>query len=84
MLRFATGLFFLLVSTMAAAEPPISPTERARMLAEFTAQLTSLDQAISEGAQDVTLYSRRGDCHLFLGQFARAVADFEKMIALAP
>jgi len=84
MLRCATGLFFLLASATFAAGPPIATAERARMLAEFTAQLASLDQAIAEGAQAVMLYSRRGDCHLFLGQFEKAVADFEKMIALDP
>jgi lipoprotein NlpI len=84
MFRVVAGLFFLLATTAFAAEPPIPAAERARMLAEFTAQLAPLDQAIAKGTQNVTLYSRRGDCHLFLGQFTRAVADFEKMIALDP
>ncbi|MEO7412129.1 MAG: hypothetical protein ABIZ81_02135 [Opitutaceae bacterium] len=84
MLRFATGLFFLLASATFAADPPIAVAERAQMLAEFTAQLAPLDQAIADGAPGVALYSRRGDRHLFLGQFAKAVADFEKMIALDP
>jgi lipoprotein NlpI len=84
MLRCATGLFLLLASATFAAEPPIAAAERARMVAEFTAQVASLDRAIGTGTQEVTLYSRRGDCHLFLGRFAPAVADFEKMIALDP
>lgn len=84
MLRRATGLFCLLASAALATEPPIAAPERARMLAEFTAQLAPLDHAIAAGPPGVMLHSRRGDCHLFLGQFAAAVADFEKMIALDP
>jgi lipoprotein NlpI len=84
MLRFATRLLFVLTSAAFAAEAPIPAAERAQMLADFTAQLVSLDRAIAERTQVVTLYSRRGDCHLFLGAFTKAVADFEKMIALDP
>lgn len=72
------------VSVLRAVEPPLPASERAQMLAEFTAQLTALDQAIGKESRELALYSRRGDRHLFLGHFAAAVADFEKMIALDP
>lgn len=86
MLRFAIGLLLLVAAAAfaGAAEPPLPAAERARMLADITAQLAPLDQAVAQGTTRVALYSRRGDCHLFLGQFASAVADFEKMIALDP
>src|ERR1043166_7125978 len=53
------------------------------MLAEFREQVVRLNGAIAQ-ASEGSLYSWRGDCHLFLSQFAAAVADFEKMIALDP
>ena len=54
------------------------------MLAEFREQVVRLNGAIAQEPSQVALYSRRGDCHLFLSQFAAAVADFEKMIELDP
>lgn len=67
-----------------AAEPMDWPDWRAPLLAQFTTELQALDSAVAKEPNSVPLYSRRGDCHLFLGQFADAVADFEKMIALDP
>ena len=67
-----------------AAEPPVPASDRAQMLAGFTAQVAKLDDAIKAAPDSVRLYSQRGDAHLFLGHFAESVADFEKMIALNP
>ena len=77
-------LAFLLPCIAVAAEPPIPADERAKMLAEFTAQIVQLDAAIKAAPESMRLYSQRGDAHLFLGHFAESVADFEKMIALDP
>ena len=68
-----------------AAEPDIAaPAWRAPMLAKFFDDLKSCDAALVATPDSVPLLSRRGDCHLFLGHFAEAVADFEKMIVLDP
>jgi lipoprotein NlpI len=85
MLRVARILVFTAAAAAAlAAEPPIPARERAAMLEEFTGQITTLTAAIAQSPRDVSLYSRRGDRHLFLARFAESVADFEKMIALDP
>ena len=70
--------------TVLAAEPPIPATERAAMLATDRADLAALDAAAARSPRDIAVYSRRGDRHLFLGNAAAAVADFERMIALDP
>ena len=82
MFRFL--LVLLVPAIMLAAEPPLPVDERAQMLARFTAQIAKFDDAIKAAPDSVSLYSKRGDAHLFLGHFAESVADFEKMIALDP
>ena len=84
MLRFVQALGLLIAATAFAGEPPIPAPERETMLAQFNSELARLGRAIQATPRDIALYSRRGDCHLFLGRFAEAVADFEKMIALDP
>jgi lipoprotein NlpI len=54
------------------------------MLARTAEDLAQITAALARSPDSVPLYSRRGDCHLFLGHYAEAVADFEKMIALDP
>lgn len=54
------------------------------MLARTTSELEELNAALAKTPDSVRLYSRRGDCHLFLARYPEAVADFEKMIALDP
>jgi lipoprotein NlpI len=78
------GLVLAVTGASAAAEPPFPERERAKMLQDLSERMVSLDQAIEQAPRTVALYSRRGDCRLFLGRFAAAVADFEKMIALDP
>ncbi len=70
--------------TAFAAEPPLPAAERTALLAGYREQLATLTTALASSPRDPSLYSRRGDRHLFLGEFAAAVADFEKMIALDP
>src|SRR5688572_20385898 len=83
MLRLVPA-FALFASLAVAVDAPLSAEERATMLAELNEQRVTLTEAIGKSPREVRLYSQRGDCHLFLGQFAAAVADFEKMIALDP
>ena len=77
-------LAFTIPALAIAAEPPVPDGERAQMLAGFTENIGKLDAALKANAEAVPLYSKRGDAHLFLGHFAEAVADFQKMIALDP
>jgi lipoprotein NlpI len=78
------ALLALVATRCLGEEVPVPAATRATVTAEFTQQLRNLDQAINASSENVDLYSRRGDAHLFLGHFAQAVADFEKMIALDP
>lgn len=84
-MRHLVSVFLLLAcSDLCAAEPPIPVAERGTMLAAFREQVVTLTRAIEESPSEPTLYSRRGDRHLFLAEFAQAVTDFKKMIALDP
>ena len=68
----------------AADADPLAAEERARMAAKWREQIAESNVAVAKDAGAVRAYSERGDAHLFLGEFAAAVADFEKMIALDP
>ncbi len=65
------------------AEDSVGETTRT-MLARTATELDELTAALAKTPDSVRLYSRRGDCHLFLAHYAEAVTDFEKMIALDP
>jgi len=78
------ALWAILITTAPAAEPAPWPEWRAPIIAKFTDDLKRLDEDIKTRPDSMPLYSFRGDCRLFLGQYAGAVADFEKMIALDP
>ena len=82
--RAVAVLAVLIAATLSAADAPLPPAERAKMLAAFSAEVGALDRAIAEAPREAALYSRRGDRHLFLAHFHAAVADFEMMIALDP
>ena len=84
MQRLISSFILLLASPTFAAEPPLPVEQRTAMLAEFKAQVATLTKAIEAAPREAELYSQRGDRHLFLGRFADAVVDFEKMIALDP
>ena len=76
MLRHVSASVMIVAATVAgtAANAPIPPVERAAMLAQFNEQAAILGSAIEKSPREIPLYSRRGDCHLFLGHFADAVA----------
>jgi hypothetical protein len=50
----------------------------AEMLADFSRDLKACEVALAKTPDSVALLSRRGDCHLFLSQFAKAVAISRK------
>lgn len=90
-LRLPIPLFLLLAFSLdlltrpvPAAEPPFPAAERSALLADCRSQIATLTTALGASPRDPSLYSRRGDRHLFLGEFAAAVTDFERMIALDP
>jgi lipoprotein NlpI len=85
--RLITALLLslLLPAGLGAAESDLAaPAWRAPMLEKFSDELKKLNTALAKTPDTIPLLSQRGDCHLFLGHFAEAVADFEKMIALDP
>jgi lipoprotein NlpI len=55
-----------------------------QMLAQFVKDLASALTQSAKEPNDIAALSRLGDLHLFLQQYAPAVAAFEKMIALDP
>lgn len=75
------GTIAVLLGTPLGAQETADDTA---MLAKFRRELAACDAALAKTPDSVPLLSRRGDRHLFLGAFAKAVADFEKMIALDP
>ena len=59
-------------------------TSDAAMLAGFRRDVLACDAVLEKTPDVVSVLSRRGDRYLFLGEFAKAVADFEKTILLEP
>ena len=83
-LHLRIGALLLGIASPLVGQPPISGGERTAMIAQFAADVSTLDKAIEENPRDAMNFSRRGDRFLFLGNFAAAVADFERMIVLDP
>jgi len=80
----AVLLTIAVFAAAAVADEPVFPDWRAPMIAKFEDELKAYDLSLKANPKSVALYSKRGDRHLFLGQFPEAVADFEKMIELDP
>jgi lipoprotein NlpI len=71
--------FFLVCTTAVFGE-----TSTASHLSGFIQEEEALSRAIEQTPDSVSLLSRRGDLRQFLGQFAAAIADYQKMIKLDP
>jgi len=54
------------------------------LTASLGEQLVALPEIKDSDPQAVDQYSRRGDLQMFLGKFAEAEADYQKMVALKP
>lgn len=65
-----------------ADEHPLAEAARQKLTEQFQAEIKELDQAVKDAPDRVGLYSRRGDAHFFLGQFDKAVADYETMVEI--
>ena len=77
-------LFVSISFSSMAVEHPVPETER-KAIAEKYGQAEKRHTAlIKADPKSVDAYSRRGDARLFLGKFAGAVQDYEKMIKLDP
>ncbi len=63
---------------------PLSDTCRKRLHQTLDADIARLTEQIQGTPDKVDLYSRRGDLLFFRGTFTDAVADFDKMVELAP
>ena len=81
---WASLLLAISLVGLSAVEPAPWPEWRAPVVTKLEEQLKGLDAAVAASPDSSALLSQRGDCHLFLGRFTEAVADFEKMIALDP
>jgi lipoprotein NlpI len=78
-------LLLICVSLTAFAEPPpISESDFKALKVDLSTQLAKANANLEKMPDQVDLLSARGDAHLFLGHFAEAVADYEKMIQLDP
>ncbi len=74
---------FLRVGLMLCGLAPFSGLA-AEPQAGIEAAEVSLSASLEQNPKSVPLHSRRGDVRLFLGRFAEAVKDFERMIELDP
>ncbi|MEY2598347.1 MAG: Lipoprotein NlpI precursor [Verrucomicrobiota bacterium] len=78
--RLLGSLGLLFPASLTHAEPPASPSAPAA----FAAAEAEASARLEASPNTPALLSRRGDLRLFLGRFAQAIADFERMIALDP
>jgi lipoprotein NlpI len=60
------------------------PAERAAMLKQYREMAETLTKQLAKDDTSIALYSRRGDCHMFLAEFEASRRDYEKMIELDP
>lgn len=74
----------LLPAAVAHGEHPLSQEKRDQSARVWREQLAKLDAAIAETPEEIGLYSRRGDLRFFLGDFAGALADYDRMVQLSP
>lgn len=63
---------------------PLSDTEREQLESHYRAQVERLSTQIAAQPEEVSLYSRRGDAWFFLGEFDKALADYEQTVRLQP
>lgn len=61
---------------------PLTQKEREELKANALTRVKSATDSIAENPAVVDLYSRRGDAQFFLGEFEKAVADYDYMVKL--
>lgn len=83
-MQYASCSLIVLLSAAATADHPLSKEHRETARREWEANLSRLNDAIAKDPDEAGLYSRRGDTYFFLGQFEKALADYDKMVELDP
>ncbi|MEX0726773.1 MAG: hypothetical protein WD065_10920 [Planctomycetaceae bacterium] len=82
----AAAVLYILVAApgmlRADEKHPLTAAQREKIEMKWTAELEAAEQTVEKTPDDVNAYSRRGDAHFFLGHFAEAVADYDKMAEL--
>lgn len=64
---------------MACGEPPADTDDQ-----DLRETVERLTLQIAQDADNVELYSQRGDARFFLGRFSEALADYDRMVELKP
>ena len=72
----------VLLSSLAADEHPLSPEQREKINEDLDESIQKYGELIASDAKSVESYSMRGDALFKRGHFAKAVADYEKMVEL--
>lgn len=75
-------LLFPIYLSAKDSPPPVSKELSEKLHQEFQGNIDHYTDLIKKFPDNVRLYSRRGDNHLFAGNFKEAVTDYEKMIEL--
>jgi lipoprotein NlpI len=63
---------------------PLAKAERARIRERYQSVVDESTRRLAADPRSVELHSKRGDAYFFLGQFAQAVADYDRMVQLDP
>lgn len=71
-------------STESAMKAPLSEAQQKSIHESLQKALTEAEATATEKPNSIQAYSRRGDAYFFLGDFEKAVADYDKMIELDP
>ena len=84
-LRIPATLLLLPLLALAKPQPhPLSQDQRQSLGEELAKAIKHYDTELAKTPDNVDLLSRRGDIHLFAGNFKKSISDFEKMIKLDP
>jgi lipoprotein NlpI len=67
---------------LSAADPPERPSDTDRLRPGLARQVERLTSDVEAQPDKLDLYSQRGDALFFLGRFADAVADYDRMVEL--
>ncbi len=85
---FPVMLFTLMAmmqtNSTGAEDDPLSKAKRAELKSKFQKVIEKTTAQIEADPDRTPAYSERGDARFFLGDFAGAVADYEKMVELEP
>lgn len=71
-------------SSFAADEYPLSKERRDEISKELADKISKATTSIQADAKDINAYSSRADAYFFQAEFAKSVADYEKMVELNP